>query len=102
MYYFFKLVPPRPTFALDLTPDEAAAMQAHAGYWRGLMDEGQVVVFGLVGDPAGPFGVGIANLPEGVDAHAVGAADPAIQANVGLRYEIHPMPLATAQGIGGG
>lgn len=98
MHYFFKLVPPRPTFALDLTPDEAAAMQAHAGYWRGMLDDGQVVVFGLVGDPAGPFGIAVADLPDGVDPHALAAADPAIGANVGLRYEIHPMPLATVRG----
>ena len=97
MFYFFKLHPPRPTFAMTLTAEEGAAMQAHGGYWRGLMDQGQVVVFGLVGDPAGPFGVGVLDVPEGTDVQALAAADPAIRADVGLRYEIHPMMLATAR-----
>ena len=44
--FFCKLVPPRPTFAQDMSDAEASLMQAHATYWRGLMDEGLAVGFG--------------------------------------------------------
>ena len=95
--YFFKLHPPRPTFAMTLTPEEGAAMQAHGAYWRDLVNRGRAVVFGLVGDPAGPYGVAVADLPDGENPQDVADGDPAIGANVGLRYEIHPMPLASAR-----
>ena len=98
MHFFFRLHPPRPDFATTLSAEEGAAMQAHGVYWTGLMERGRAVVFGLVGDPAGPYGVAIANLPDDVDPRAVADADPAIRAAIGLRYEIHPMPLVSAPG----
>jgi hypothetical protein len=29
-HFSFKLIPPRPTFPADITPDEAALMQQHS------------------------------------------------------------------------
>ena len=58
-HFFLKLIPCRPTFALDMTDEERAIMQRHVVYWRGLMDEGRVVVFGPVMDPGGPYGMGV-------------------------------------------
>lgn len=94
-FVFCRLLPPRASFAADMTENEAAAMQAHGAYWRGLADKGQAVLFGLVADPAGPFGVGVLRLADGAEARAITAADPAIAANIGLRYEIFAMPFAT-------
>jgi len=97
MLWFFKLHPPRPSFAQDLTPAEAALMQSHAAYWMGHMQQGRVVVFGLVGDAAAAYGVGIMDLAADIDPHPLGADDPVIRADVGFRYEIHPMPRAVAR-----
>ncbi len=49
--FFCKLIPPRPTFAQDMSEAEVKLMHEHAEYWRGLMEKGQVVTFGLVADP---------------------------------------------------
>jgi uncharacterized protein YciI len=91
-YFFFKLIPPRPTFPGDITPAEAGLMQQHVGYWRGWMEKGHVVAFGPVADPKGTFGIGIIRLDEGADPQSVAANDPVVAAGVGFRCEIHPMP----------
>jgi uncharacterized protein len=90
--FFCKLVPPRVTFAQDLSQDEAKIMQEHAVYWRGLMDKGQVVTFGFVADPAGAWGMGVLEIPDDSDAGLITANDPAIRSGRGFRYEIYPMP----------
>jgi len=48
-----RLLPPRPTFALDMTAEEAAMMAEHVAYWGGLLERGVAIVFGPVGDPKG-------------------------------------------------
>jgi len=50
-YFLCRLLPPRPTFHLDMTEDERAVMLSHAGYWRDLMAKGNAIVFGPVADP---------------------------------------------------
>jgi hypothetical protein len=51
--FVYKLVPPRPSFAMDMTDAERAVMGEHAAYWHGLLDRRTAVVFGPVLDPAG-------------------------------------------------
>ena len=58
-HYFLKLIPPRPTFAQDMTDEERAIMQQHVAYWGALMSKGKVVVYGPVMDPAGVYGMGV-------------------------------------------
>ena len=53
-FYFCRLIPPRPTFAMDMNDEERALMQQHAAYWWKKMDEGKVIAFGPVADPQGP------------------------------------------------
>jgi hypothetical protein len=90
--FFCRLVPPRATFALDMSPAEGRMMQEHAGYWHGLMRQGKVVAFGLVGDPAGAYGIGILEVVDEAEARELTANDPTIRSGLGFRYEIHPMP----------
>jgi hypothetical protein len=54
--FFYKLIPPRPTFVQDMTEAEGKAMDEHAKYWKNLTDTGIAVVFVLVLDPNGPGG----------------------------------------------
>jgi uncharacterized protein YciI len=92
--YFYKLISPRPTFPTDITPAEATVMQQHVAYWTDLMRKGLVVVFGPVADPHGAFGIAVLQLDERTDPSAIAANDPAIKANAGFRFEVHPMPQA--------
>jgi len=56
------------------------------------LDKGQVVAFGLVADPAGPYGMAIVKAENDADVHRLAAGDPVIKAGRGFRYDIHPMP----------
>jgi len=90
--YFLKLRTPRPDFIQTITPAEAAMMQAHFVYWKGLMDKGLVVAFGPVMGATETFGMGIMQLEDSADPAALAAQDPAITANAGLSYDIALMP----------
>jgi uncharacterized protein YciI len=91
-HFFLKLIPPRPTFALDMNDDEKAAMGRHAEYLRTLLQNGSGIAFGPVFDPNGIFGMGIVEAADEAAARAVTDKDPAVLAGVG-RYEIYPMRL---------
>ena len=91
-YFMVKLLPPRPTFAQDMTAAERAAMQAHVGYWSGKLAAGSAIAFGPVADPTGGYGLGIIAVPDEATLGRFQAEDPAIVANIGLRYEAVPMP----------
>jgi hypothetical protein len=88
--FFYKLIPPRPTFVQDMTEAEGKAMDEHAKYWKNLTDTGIAVVFGLVLDPNGPWGVAIVEVEDEPHAHLVGTNDPAVKA--GLTFEVYPVP----------
>ena len=88
MYFALKLIPSRPTFSKDMTPEERAIMQQHAGYWRDLMAKGKVVVFGPVLDPAAVYGLGIIEVDNEDEVKAFIAGDPATAINT---YEYHQM-----------
>ena len=91
--YFCKLLPPRPTFAQDMTPAEGALMQQHAVYWREWMARGRVITFGVVADPAGVFGVGIVEVEDESEVRDLTDNDPTIRAGQGFRFDVHPMPF---------
>jgi uncharacterized protein YciI len=90
-HFFLKLIAPRPTFAMDLNDQEKAMMQEHFLYWKGRQEQGEVVVFGPVLDPKGPYGMGVIAAEDEAGARAFAAGDPAIKANVGFTCEINPM-----------
>jgi uncharacterized protein YndB with AHSA1/START domain len=86
-----RLIAPRATFAMDMNAAEAEMMREHEGYWKGLLDKGEVVVFGPVGDPSGPWGLGVVRAANEAAVNALRDGDPAIRAGRGFRYEILPM-----------
>lgn len=90
--FLCKLVPPRPTFAQDMTEAERKVMQEHVIYWKGLTERRIAIVFGPVLDPKGTWGVAIVEAADEADVHALGVNDPAVQA--GLKLEVYPMPGA--------
>jgi uncharacterized protein YndB with AHSA1/START domain len=97
-YFFCRLLPPRPSFAMDMTSEERAMMTDHGAYWRDHMSRGNVVVFGPVGDPQGPWGLGVIRVADEAMARDFAARDPAVLSGRGLRYEILPMIQAVTPG----
>lgn len=94
-HFFFKLIAPRPSFALDMTAEEKAMMAAHVAYWTAHLDRGEVVVFGPVLDPKGAYGAGIILAADEASARAFADSDPAIKSNRGFVCEIYPMQAVT-------
>ena len=100
-HFFFKLLPPRPSFPEAMTEAERELMQRHASYWQTMLDKGFVLVFGPVFDPKGPYGAGIANLADDAAARSFAADDPVIKANCGFTYDICPMAAVTREARSG-
>lgn len=90
--WFCKLHPPRPSFAHDMTADEGAVMMRHAEHWHGWLQRGKVVTFGLVGDPAGAYGIGVVEVDDEAELRALLDGDPTTRSGLGFRWEVHPMP----------
>ncbi len=91
MYFFVRTNNPRPTFHLDMTPDERATMQQHVEYWCDKAARGIAVIFGPVMDPRGVYGMGVYKVEDEAEIRRLIDADPA---NGLLQCEIAPMPRA--------
>ena len=91
--FFCKLLPPRASFLSDMTADERAVMSSHAEYWKHWMAQGHVVAFGVVGDPAGVYGMGVVQFADEAAVRDFTANDPTILSNRGFRWEVAPMPF---------
>ncbi len=100
--FVYRLLPPRPTFAQDMTADERGVMQSHSAYLRGLAAKGEAVAFGPVLDPKGSWGVGIFQVESEARMNEIASRDPAILSGRGFAYEILPMAaLVTAATVAG-
>jgi uncharacterized protein YciI len=79
-----------------MTADEAATMREHVAYWSDLLDRGIAVVFGPVDDPAGGWGLAVAEVTDAEHADRVRRDDPVVRAGLGT-IELHPMRAAFAR-----
>ena len=93
-YFLSQLIPPRPTFPLDMSEAERAVMLAHQDYWLPQLNAGLVIVMGPVADPAGAYGVMISHAPSLAMLEGWQAEDPAILAGLNFKYLNFPMPMA--------
>jgi uncharacterized protein YciI len=91
MYVFIRTNNPRPTFHLDMTPEEKDVMQRHVAYWTGYAERGVAVVFGPVLDPRGVYGIGVYRVDDLAHMRRLLADDPALGL---LEYEVFEMPRA--------
>ena len=94
--FYIRLIPPRPTFAGDMSADERALMQQHVGYFRGLFDQGKVLIFGPVLDPADNFGMGVLEVEDLAEAQRLLAQDPTVLAGLN-HFRISPMVVGAAR-----
>lgn len=92
-HYLYKLLPPRPTFAADMTDEERAIMGQHVGYWQQQLDNGTALVFGPVNDPAGAWGLAVVTADSEQEVEALGHSDPAVSSKL-AQFEVCAMPGA--------
>ena len=97
-FYLCRLNPPRPSFATEMSDRERQLMEEHGVYWSAELARGRVVVFGLVADPAGPWGTVIVEVEDRAAAEAMTNGDPVIRRGEGFSYDILPMPNAVRAG----
>lgn len=92
MAFLYRLLPPRPSFSEDMSPDEAEVMERHLRYWQDLLNRNVAVAYGPVLHPKEPWGLGLLDLDDEQAAQAIGNADPAVQSGT-CGYEVVPMQL---------
>lgn len=90
MQFFLKLIPPRPTFATDMTPEESALMTKHAAYWAELFKTGKVLIIGPILDPKGAWGMAVLEVDSLADAQQMAENDPTVKAGIN-QVELAPM-----------
>src|SRR3712207_400786 len=81
--FVFRLIAPRPTFALDMTDEERDIMGRHAAYWQPFIDSGQMVLFGPVLDATGSWGLGVVEAEDEDELRAFAAGDPTVASGAG-------------------
>jgi uncharacterized protein YciI len=81
--FVFRLIAPRPTFALDMTDDERAVMGRHAAHWQPLIEGGRMVVFGPVLDDTGSFGLGVIEADDEDELRTHADNDPFVTSGTG-------------------
>ena len=82
MYFFYKLIPPRPDFHLTMDEIERATMNEHKSYWAGLFEEGKVIVYGPVFDPNGAYGIAVIDAEDDEEATSLKNDDPAVASGI--------------------
>jgi uncharacterized protein YciI len=95
--FFFRLIPPRPTFPQDMDERERALMSEHAAYMPRFFDTGEVMAYGPVLDPEQSFGIALLEMADQAEAEPFAQGDPGVKAGMN-RYTIAPMHIAGAQG----
>jgi uncharacterized protein len=98
-YFFVKLIPPRPTFPMDITPGEKLFMREHARYTRESFDAGKILIYGPVMAPGGAFGMAVFEVADEAEVRQVLENDPTVLAGLNS-FEIYPMRLGAARGSG--
>jgi uncharacterized protein YciI len=88
--FVVRLIPPRTTFALDMSDEERQVMARHAAHWQPFISSGQMVVFGPVLDATGSWGLGVVEAEGEEDLQSFAAADPVVASGVGT-FEIGRM-----------
>lgn len=96
-HFFFKLIPPRPTFATDMSVAERGLMLAHMQYLQGHFVAGRVLVYGPVMATEGAFGMAVFEVEDEAEARSICDNDPTILAKLHT-YTLSPMRIGAAQG----
>jgi uncharacterized protein YciI len=91
-HFLIKLIPPRPSFALDMNEEEKRLMQEHVMYWTSLAQKGVAILFGPVIDPNGSYGIGVVEVENEGDVNVLAANDPVTKSGRQFKHEAYVMP----------
>lgn len=97
-HYFFKLVPPRPTFPQDITEPERRLMDEHFRYFQVHFAAGKLLLFGPVMATGGAFGLAVLEVETEAEARQFGEGDPSVKGGLN-RFELYPMRVAAARAM---
>src|SRR5271168_3349058 len=95
-HLFVRLIAPRPTFPMDMTPEEKSLMQQHVVYTHEKFAAGKVLIFGPVMAPTGAFGMAVFEAADEAEVRGILENDPTVKAGLNT-FEIHPMRVGAAQ-----
>ena len=95
-HFFFKLIPPRPTFPHDINDEEKRLMNEHAHYFDEHFAAGRLLLYGPVMASSGAFGLGVLEVEDKTEARRFGEADPSVRAGLNT-FEIYPMHVSAAR-----
>ncbi len=95
-HFVYRLIPPRPTFAMDMSEAEQAIMGQHAVYWTDLFEQGRAALFGVVMDQSGAWGLAVVEAEAEEEVHGIAADDPAVTSGL-CTVAIGLMPQATVR-----
>ncbi|MGB9029828.1 MAG: YciI family protein [Acidobacteriaceae bacterium] len=98
-HFYFKLIPPRPSFAVDASAEELALMKTHSDYCGEQFRAGKLLLYGPVLAQEGAFGVAILEVQNEAEARQFGENDPSVLAGLN-RFEISPMRVSGSQASG--
>ena len=95
-HYIYKLIPPRPSFNLDMTDEEKKVMGLHIGYFRNLFEEKKVIAYGPVLDPSGVYGMAILEVTSEIEATEIAKNDPSVVEKIN-QFELIPMLMGLSR-----
>ena len=81
--FVFRLLCPRPTFALDMSEEERDVMGRHAAHWQPYIDAGQMVVFGPILDSTGSWGLAVVEADDEHQLRSFAENDPVVTTGTG-------------------
>jgi uncharacterized protein YciI len=96
-HFFMKLIPPRPTFAQDMTAEERAVMQQHVQYVGEAFKQGSVLIYGPVLVPEGAYGMAVLEMADAAAVQNFLAGDPSIKSGLNTAV-FYPMRVGQARG----
>ena len=79
-----------------MSAEERAMIQQHVVYFRGLFDQGKVLIFGPVLDPTDNFGMAVLEVADQAEAETLLGQDPTARAGLN-RFRISPMVVGAAR-----
>jgi uncharacterized protein len=96
-HFFMKLIPPRPTFAQDMTAEERDMMQQHVQYVGEAFKRGSVLIYGPVMAPEGAYGMAVLEMADAAEVQKYMAEDPSVKSGLNT-FEFYPMRVGQARG----
>ncbi len=95
-HFYVRLLPPRATFAADMTEGERSHMREHVAYFAGLFQQGKVLIFGPVMDPAYGFGMAVLEANDMNEARGWLENDPTVRSGLNS-FTISPMVVGASR-----